>query len=422
MKKGKLLFLFFVTALCLCGGAWAKGDTYLYTRIEDNGQAAASENEAENAAPVESPAVSESGAENASPAERPAASPALPDDFSERANATGAGDLQKAIPQEAKDILGDVSLSNGGLGEEGLSKLGDAFKGQAFKILKSALRQAVKLLVVMLLCTAACAGMSDGSVKDAVTLAGTAAVAVIAVGDAGSLLASASATLETLSDFSKAVLPVMCSAAVGAGAVSSAAAKYAATALFMDLLLTVGTSFVLPLVSIYLAAVLANAALPKDTLGGVSKLLKWVCTTALMLLVLAFTTYLGLTGIITGKTDEFAAKAAKTAISTALPVVGGTLSDAADTLVAGAGMVRNAVGVFGLLSVAAVCLGPVLTIGVRYLVYKGVAAASEALCEKRMAEMIGEIGSAFGLLLGLVGAGGVMLFLSLVSSMKAVTG
>lgn len=384
MKTGKRLFLVLLMAICLAGGAAAQGDTDQNTAV------------------------------------RP--SPSLPEDFSERADGAGAAGLQEAVPEEAKNILGDVSLSDSDLGEKGLSRLGDHFEGQVFKILKSALRQAVKLITVMILCTAACAAMSDGPVKDAVTFSGTAAVAVIAVGDAGSLLSSASATLETLSDFSKAVLPVMCSAAVGAGAVSSGAAKYAATALFMDVLLTVGTNFVLPLVSVYLAAVLANAILPKDTLGGVSKLLKWVCTTVLTLLVLAFTTYLGLTGIITGKTDEFAAKAAKTAISTALPVVGSTLSDAASTLVAGAGMVRNAVGIFGLLAVAAVCLGPFLAIGVHYLIYKGVAAAAVALADKRMAEMVDEIGSAFGLLLGLVGAGGVMLFVSLVSSMKAVTG
>ena len=355
-------------------------------------------------------------AETASP------SPSSPADFSEQADAAGADKLQKAVPQQAQDILGDTELKDSQMGQKGLSALGKAFTKQFTETFKSALRQAAELLTVLLLCAAASAGMREGNVRDAVTLAGTAAVAVIAVGDAGSIIAQGEQTLQSLSDFSKAVLPVMCSAAVSAGAVSSAAAKYAASAMFMDLLLTAGTDFVLPLVSLYLAAVLANAVLPKDTLGGVSNFLKWVCTVALTLLVLAFTSYLGLTGIITGKTDEFAAKAAKTAISAALPVVGGTLSDAAETIVAGAGMVRNAVGVFGLLAAAAICLGPFLAIGVKYLVYKGVAALSQAICDKRMADMIDAIGAAFGIVLGLVGAGGVMLFLSLVSSMKAVSG
>ena len=346
----------------------------------------------------------------------------LPSAFTEQADAAGADKLQKAVPQPAKEILGDASLSDTQMGEKGLSALGKSLEKRFTELFRSGLRQAAGLLTVLLLCAAATAGLKEGNVRDAVTLSGTAAAAVVAVGDAGSLLAQGGETLRALSDFSKAVLPVMCSAAVSAGAVSSAAAKYAASAMFMDLLLAVGTDFVLPLVSLYLAAVLANAVLPRDTLGGVASFLKWVCTTALTLLVLAFTTYIGLTGIVTGKTDEFAAKAAKSVLSTALPVVGGTLSDAAETLLAGAGMVRNAVGVFGLLASAAICLGPFLAIGVKYLVYKGVSALSQAICDKRTADMIGEIGTAFGLLLGLVGAGGIMLFLSLVSSMKAVGG
>ena len=38
-----------------------------------------------------------------------------------------------------------------------------------------------------------------------------------------------------------------------------------------------------------------------------------------------------------------------------------------------------------------------------------------------MAQMVSDIGTAFGMLLGLVGAGGMMLFFSVISSMKAVS-
>ena len=122
------------------------------------------------------------------------------------------------------------------------------------------------------------------------------------------------------------------------------------------------------------------------------------------------------------KADEFATKLTKTALGSVLPVVGSIVSDTAETLVAGAGILRNAIGVFGFLAVAAICLTPFLTLGLHYLVYKGTAAFSEALADKRMAELISDVGSAFGMLLALVGAGGIMLFFSLISSMKAVSG
>ncbi|NCC68297.1 MAG: stage III sporulation protein AE, partial [Clostridia bacterium] len=65
---------------------------------------------------------------------------------------------------------------------------------------------------------------------------------------------------------------------------------------------------------------------------------------------------------------------------------------------------------------------PFLTIGAHYLAYKGTAALSLAITDKRIAELIDGVGTAFGLLLALVGAAGVFIYISLISSMKAVTG
>ena len=346
----------------------------------------------------------------------------MPPSVGEQAQAMDTEKVLDALPQEAGEILGEVSLTDTKMGDKGLKAILDTIKESIFGIFKNALGSAAKILTVIVLCTAASSAMSEGGIRDMVSLGGTVAVSAIAISDVHSFLGMGMETLLSLSDFSKALLPTMCAAAASAGAFTSAPAKYAATALFMDVLITIATNVIMPLISIYLAAVIANAVLSKDTLANVSKLLKWLCTTALTLLTLAFTSYLGMTGLISGKADEFATKLTKTALGSVLPVVGSIVSDTAETLVAGAGILRNAIGVFGFLAVAAICLTPFLTLGLHYLVYKGTAAFSEALADKRMAELISDVGTAFGMLLALVGAGGIMLFFSLISSMKAVSG
>ena len=346
----------------------------------------------------------------------------MPPTIHEQADAMDTESIIDALPQNANEILGEVSLTDTKMGDQGLNSIFQALKDSVFGIFKNALGSAAKILTIVILCSAATSAMSEGGIRDMVSLGGTVAVSAIAISNVHSFIGMGMETLYTLSDYSKALLPTMCAAAASAGALTSASAKYAATALFMDVLITVATNVIMPLITIYLAAVIANAALAKDSLANVSKLLKWVCTTALTLLMLAFTTYLSMTGLISGKADEFATKLTKTALGTALPVVGSIVSDTAETLVAGAGMLRNAIGVFGFLAVAAICLTPFLTLGMHYLVYKGTAAFSEALADKRMSELISAVGAAFGMLLALVGAGGIMLFFSVISSMKAVNG
>ncbi|MEA4895331.1 MAG: stage III sporulation protein AE [Oscillospiraceae bacterium] len=367
-----------------------------------------------------------SGFARAEPADRSAvvteAEDIVPPAIAEQSEVLDTESVTDALPQDAKKILGDLSLTDTDMGNKGFQAVLDTIKESIFGIFKNALSSAAKIMTIVVLCTAATSAMSEGGVRDMVSLGGTVAVSAIAISNVNSFIGMGVKTLTALSDFSKALLPVMCSAAASAGAITSASAKYAATALFMDILLTISVNIMLPLISLYLAAVIANAALPKDSLANVAKLLKWICTTGLTLLMTGFTAYLGMTGLISGKADEVATRLAKTALGTALPVVGSIISDTAETLVAGAGIIRNAIGVFGFLAVAAICLTPFLSLGLHYLVYKGTAAFTEAMADKRLAELVSDVGAAFGMLLALVGCGGIMLFFSILSSMKAVTG
>ncbi|MDR0952522.1 MAG: stage III sporulation protein AE [Oscillospiraceae bacterium] len=329
-------------------------------------------------------------------------------------------ELEGALTDEARDLLGDTSPVGLDGADSGLDAIFSGIKENGLGILKTALRSGALMLTVVLLVSLAVSAMGEGGARDAVTLAGAVGIAALAVDSVNSFIGLGLETLRSISDFSKALLPMLCTAAVSAGAFTSASAKYAATAMFVDVLVNVGTKVILPLIGGYTACVIAGAALGGDTLTRLADGLKWACTSCLTLLVLAFTAYLSLTGIITGKADEVAAKAAKSALETLLPVVGGAISGAAETLVAGAGILRNSIGVFGLLGVCAVCLLPVLRLGAHYLVFKGTAALAGAVSDKRMADLIDGIGTAFGLVLGLVGAAGIMLFVSVYSSMRAM--
>ena len=75
-------------------------------------------------------------------------------------------------------------------------------------------------------------------------------------------------------------------------------------------------------------------------------------------LMLVFTGFLSVTGAATSAADALSTQLTRTAIATAVPVVGSIISDAAGTVLAGAGMLKGAIGVFGLLAVLAICLTP----------------------------------------------------------------
>lgn len=157
-------------------------------------------------------------------------------------------------------------------------------------------------------------------------------------------------------------------------------------------------------------------------MGGPAKLLSWLGGTLLAALTTVFTLALSVSGIIAGGADKLTGSVAKTAISAALPVVGKIVADAADTYLAGAKLLRGAVGVFGLAAVLCVCLGPMLRLGVQYLFFKAAACIAEPFADSRLSSLIGSLATCCGMALGLLGSAGFMLFVSAVLGSEALTG
>lgn len=297
-------------------------------------------------------------------------------------------------------------------------------RGDAAGALRGAVRSGVLLLTVAMLC-----GMAEsvreelgGNSLDPVRLAGATAVTVIAVADVGSLMGLGKRALEGMDTFAKVLLPTVTAACAAAGMPASSAARQGATLLFLNLLMTVVNRFLLPLVYAYVAASTAGAALGNDGLKRLAGLIKWGCTGLLSLLLTCFVFYLTLSGAVGRSADAVAQKAAKTALNGMVPVVGGVLADAAETVIAGAGVLKGTVGVIGLLAVLAICLGPFLHLGCHYLVYKLAAALTATVTTGPTAGLIDSLGSAFALVLGMAGGEAFILYVALITSIKAVSG
>lgn len=339
----------------------------------------------------------------------------------EQREAYGANDLEQSLPEEAYAAFGSLTVEDAAHPETQLEKLWTYLTGSSQDMLVSAVRNAALLLVIVFL-TALCATITENSACGEVTqMAGAVSVAALSAEHVSSCISIGCEALWSLSDFSKILLPSLCAAASASGSFTAASAKYAATALFFEVLLSVELKILLPMLYAYTALMVGGHTLQNDTLLSIASLIKRIFKFFLVAIATIFTFYLSVTGIITGTADETAAKAAKTAVSSALPVVGSIVSDAASTVLSGAAILRNGIGIVGLLGVLAVCALPYLTLGVHYLLYKLAAGISCTFSDKRIGNLIDGFGDLYAFLLGMTGVASLILFLSIVSSMKAVT-
>lgn len=304
--------------------------------------------------------------------------------------------------------------------DQGVSNLFSDALGQLGTLLRASLSTAAKLTAVVLLCSLA-ESAREGEGLQAVTIAGALAITALTLTDMAAMIGLGRDTLGRMEEFSALLLPVMAVLTAAAGSVTAAAARQGATVLFSQLLITAMDRLLVPLVYAFAAVSCAHAAVGNPGLKKVAGLLKSTVTFLLTALLLAFVGYLTASGAIAGSVDAAAVKAAKLAISRAIPVVGGILADASESVLAGAGALRGTVGLAGLLVVLAVCLTPFLRLALQYLVYKAAAALCAVVAQPRLSGLIDAIGSAFGLVLGMTGAGALVLLVSLVSAIAAVT-
>ena len=140
----------------------------------------------------------------------------------------------------------------------------------------------------------------------------------------------------------------------------------------------------------------------------------------LKIILYVFTGYIGITGVVSGSADASMIKATKLTISGSVPVVGSILSDASETILISAGIMKNAAGVYGVLAIAALWIGPFLKIVMQYLLLKTTAAVCGVFGTKRTVSLIQDFSSAMGFVLAMISTISLLLTIAVVCFMKGV--
>ena len=335
------------------------------------------------------------------------------------ADSVGAYSLEESLNKEEQEISGNLTLDGSYDYEGAVSRLLKRIYTVAVAEYKKSLGDAMAIIALAFICALLSAFCQEKKYANFIATAGCCAVAMLTLSGVDSIITQASEALIRLSDYSKAAMPVIFTAAAATGAVASSAAKYGAVCLAVDILISTAQKLVIPCVYAFLALSVAKSLFNNSIVQACANFVKWAATTLMTVLTLSFSAYIGMTGLIAGSTDAAAVKTARTFISTVLPVVGGIISDSASVVLSAAGIIKNTVGVFALISVCALCAGPFATLGMKLLMYKAAGALSALASCERLSTLVNDVGKALSMLLGMVGCCGIMLFISFMSAIKA---
>ena len=260
----------------------------------------------------------------------------------------------------------------------------------------------------------------SGNAKYVVHVAGALSVGLLLIEPSNSLINLGVQTINELSEYGKLLLPVMTAAMAAQGGVSSSTALYTITALFNTLLTYGITKIIVPTMYVYIAFSIANSVLGNEMLLRFRNFANGLMTWGLKGSIYLFSGFITVTGVVSGAVDASAVKATKLIISGTVPVVGKIISDASETILVSASVMKNTVGIYGIVAMVAILIGPFLQIGIQYIILKITGAICSILGSDRPTTLIGDFTSMMGFLLAATGTVILLLLISTVCFMKGV--
>ncbi len=330
---------------------------------------------------------------------------------------------ERALPRDALRVLDKVDPAETGALGSGITAIWNETASRLGDLVRERMRGTVCLLLVVLACGAVegfAGACTDRSGLRLVPIVGALSITLLSAGSLHTLIGLGSETIAQLGSFAKLLFPVLAAATAASGAVTTATVQQVSTVLLSQLLIGLINGILLPMVYLYIAALTAGTMLPDHTLGSLAEFLKKALTWVLSIALTFFTLYLSAAHVISGTADAAKVKLTKAALSGVVPVVGGIIAEASETVLAGAGVLRSSVGLFGLLAVLALCAYPFLQLGVQYLFYKLAAALCGTVGSGDLGKLINGLGGAFGLVLGMTGACALLILISVLTCTAAV--
>lgn len=227
-------------------------------------------------------------------------------------------------------------------------------------------------------------------------------------------------TLEKLFSFMKVLIPVFCASL--AFATGSITAQTAAATMLM--ILTLADYFLiavlLPVIHVYMMAVLANHLTEEEPLGKLTELL----AKGVRLVLKALLGFVGGIGVlqtmITPVVDQ-TKRNSVLKVSELIPGLGSLFSGVTETVLGAGNIIKNAIGTGGMLVILFVCLLPLGKVLLSLLCYRAGAAVVEPVADKRILNCLSDTAEGITMLFQTLAAGAAFFLLILAILIRATS-
>ena len=177
-------------------------------------------------------------------------------------------------------------------------------------------------------------------------------------------------------------------------------------------------NILIPIVLIIVVFSIISKISDRVQLEKISKFLKSGVVWFLGIVLTIFVGVVSLEGTLSSSVDGVTAKTAKAAVSSVIPVVGKVLGDVVDSVLGCGVILKNAVGVVGVIVIIGICILPVLKIATLSIMYSLASAVVQPVADDKIVKLLDEMSGVFKLLLAILCSLSVILIIGVTLVIK----
>ncbi len=218
-------------------------------------------------------------------------------------------------------------------------------------------------------------------------------------------------SIQNLVGFMNSLVPLLITLMLTTGNIASASLLEPIILFIISFIGNFITTIILPFVLVSIALSIVSKVSNRIQ---VDKLSKFFNSTVIWILGIVLTLFVGLIsveGSLSSTVDGITAKTTKAAVSNFIPVVGKILGDAVDTVMGCSNILKNAVGIVGVVIIITICVEPVIKLAILMGLYYLVGAICQPIADEKIVKLLEEIGNTFKILLAIMCSISVMLII-----------
>lgn len=234
------------------------------------------------------------------------------------------------------------------------------------------------------------------------------------------LVDAAIENVDQLMTFMKLLGPVYFMAVAVATGSSTSITFYQIVLLLIFLIEILIRNFLIPMTQIYMIIKILDEFSPEIHLSKFAELIETIVSWSLKTLTAGIIGLNVMQGLLAPAIDSVK-RSLVTKTGEAIPIVGDAIGGAAEVVLGSAVLIKNGIGVAGMIVCFVVCLVPIIQIAITSLLYQIVAALIQPISDKRMVNCVGSMADGTKMLLKIVTTTGI-LFLLTIAVVATTTG